>query len=49
MKETEMVRIGQWIGQALKNRADEAFLARVKGEVRELCEKFPFYSHRLKG
>jgi glycine hydroxymethyltransferase len=49
MKEPEMVRIGQWIGQVLENRDDEAFLARVKGEVRELCEKFPFYSRRLKG
>ncbi|MCK5307348.1 MAG: serine hydroxymethyltransferase, partial [Zetaproteobacteria bacterium] len=49
MKEPEMVRIGQWIEQVLENRDDEAFLARVKGEVRELCHKFPFYSHRLKG
>jgi len=49
MKEPEMVQIGKWIGQVLNNREDEAALARIKGEVRGLCERFPFYSQRLKG
>jgi glycine hydroxymethyltransferase len=49
MKEPEMVQIGQWIGQVLAKRDDEAALSAIKGEVRQLCEKFPFYSHRLKG
>jgi glycine hydroxymethyltransferase len=47
MKKPEMVQIAQWIGMVLKRRDDEAFLAEVKGQVRELCERFPFYSHRL--
>jgi len=49
MKEPEMARIGQWIAQVLENREDEAFLKGVKAEVRQLCETFPFYSHRLRG
>jgi len=49
MKEPEMVRIGQWIGEALRNRDSESALIRIKNEVRELCERFPFYSQRLKG
>jgi glycine hydroxymethyltransferase len=47
MKEPEMVRIGQWISKVLANREDEACLAAVKGEVRDLCERFPFYKRRL--
>jgi glycine hydroxymethyltransferase len=49
MKEPEMKQIGQWIGEALRNQGDGTLLARIKGEVRELCERFPFYSHRLAG
>lgn len=49
MKEPEMIQVGQWIGQVLAKRDDEAALSVIKGEVRQLCEKFPFYSHRLKG
>jgi glycine hydroxymethyltransferase len=47
MKEPEMVTIGRWISKVLANRDDEALLASVKSEVRDLCEKFPFYRHRL--
>jgi glycine hydroxymethyltransferase len=49
LKEPEMVQIGKWIGQVLTNREDAATLARIKDEVRVLCEKFPFYSQRLRG
>ena len=47
MKEPEMLQVGRWIGEVLRKRDDKAFLARVKGQVRELCESFPFYGHRL--
>ncbi|MDF1536649.1 MAG: serine hydroxymethyltransferase [bacterium] len=48
MKEPEMVQIGRWIGEVLRRRDDQAFVARIKSQVRELCGSFPFYGHRLK-
>ena len=48
MKEDQMVQIARWIDEALANQDDGSVLARIKGEVKELCLKFPFYSHRLK-
>jgi glycine hydroxymethyltransferase len=47
MGEPEMEQISRWIGEVLRNRDDDAILARIKGEVRELCCRFPFYAHRL--
>jgi glycine hydroxymethyltransferase len=43
MKEPEMRTIAQWIAQALEHRNDAGQLARIRGEVRELAEKFPLY------
>ena len=43
MKEPEMARIAGFIAQALRHRTDEAALARIKGEVTELCRAFPAY------
>ena len=47
LKETEMRQIGVWIDEALQNLANEAVLTRIRGEIRELCQKFPLYAHRL--
>ncbi len=47
LKEAEMRQIGAWIDEALQNLANEAVLARIRGEIRELCQKFPLYAHRL--
>jgi glycine hydroxymethyltransferase len=47
MKEKEMELIGSFIVRVLKNVKDEECFKKVKEEVRELCLKFPFYSHRL--
>jgi glycine hydroxymethyltransferase len=47
LKEPEMRQIGAWIDKALKNRHDSAVLDRVRGEIRELCQRFPLYAHRL--
>ena len=41
MREPEMRTIAGWIGSVLKNPADAALHARIRGEVRELCEQFP--------
>ena len=46
MKEPEMRQIGTWIAKALETRNDEAALARIRGEVAELCNQFPLYAWR---
>jgi glycine hydroxymethyltransferase len=43
MKEAEMRRIGDMIDRAVRSRADDAALARIKAEVLELAEAFPLY------
>jgi len=43
MGEAEMARIGALIGRTLRERADEAAVAAVRAEVRELCLAFPPY------
>jgi len=47
MKEPEMKAIAGLIDRALKDRADEAKLAAIKAEVKELCMKFPLYKDRI--
>jgi glycine hydroxymethyltransferase len=49
MKESEMAKIGQLIGSALDHAHDDAELARIKGQVKELAQQFPLYASRLKG
>jgi len=43
MGEAEMARIGALIGRTLRARADDAAVAAVRAEVRELCLAFPPY------
>jgi len=43
MKEAEMAQIAGFITRALRHRSDEAELARITGEVAELCAAFPAY------
>ena len=43
MKEPEMRTIGKWIVDALAQRNDAAQLARIRGEVLEMTERFPLY------
>jgi glycine hydroxymethyltransferase len=42
----EMKRVAALIGRVLDAPADEAVLARVRGEVKELCGHFPMYVDR---
>ncbi|MDW5265719.1 MULTISPECIES: serine hydroxymethyltransferase [Acidobacteriaceae] len=44
MKEAEMRVIAGWIAEALEHRADETKLAKIRGQVGELANKFPLYS-----
>lgn len=41
MAAEEMKTIGSWMLQALKQADDEATLARIRGDVSQLCEQFP--------
>ncbi len=41
MKEAEMAKIGDWMNEAVTNAKDDNVLARIKGEVKELCKSFP--------
>ena len=43
MKEPEMAVVAGWIAKALEHRSDESALAKIRGEVLELAEKFPLY------
>ena len=43
MKEPEMKVVAGWIARALESRSDEGALAKIRGEVLEMAEKFPLY------
>jgi glycine hydroxymethyltransferase len=43
MKEAEMRVIAGWIAQALEGRSDAAMLRKIRGDVRDLAERFPLY------
>ena len=47
MGESEMDLIGAWITEAFENNDNETVLNRIKDEVKDLCSKFPMYSHKL--
>ena len=47
MGESEMEQIAAWITEAFENNDNEAVLKKIKDEVRDLCTKFPIYSHKL--
>ncbi len=41
MGAAEMTQLATWIDQVVAGHTDEALLARIAGEVREVCSKFP--------
>ncbi|HZD78306.1 MAG TPA: serine hydroxymethyltransferase [Acidobacteriaceae bacterium] len=43
MGNQEMRTIARWIAEALDKRSDEAALARIRSQVRELADSFPLY------
>jgi glycine hydroxymethyltransferase len=43
MKEAEMRTIAGWIAEALEHRSDEGKLAKIRGQVGELADRFPLY------
>jgi glycine hydroxymethyltransferase len=46
MKESEMTQIGRWIAEALLQRGDATVLNKIRKQVVDLCEAFPFYAER---
>lgn len=46
-KEKEIDTVSDFIIKALNNHESEKLLKSIKDEVKELCSKFPIYSHKL--
>jgi len=46
MQEPQMALIAHWISEVLNNLQNDAVIARVRGEVEALTEKFPLYENR---
>ena len=46
--EKDMVLVAAWIDRALKGYDQPELLAKIRGEVQELCQSYPLYAHRLK-
>ena len=46
-KEDEIDTVSDFIIKALNNHEDEKLLSSIKDDVKELCKKFPIYSHKL--
>ncbi|MCM2263614.1 MAG: serine hydroxymethyltransferase [Desulfuromonadales bacterium] len=47
LREAEMKQVAAWVDRALQNVGNHDELAKIRGEVRELCQQFPLYAHRL--
>ena len=47
MKEIEMKSIAEFIDESLNSMGDESKLNAIQVKVKELCESFPIYKHRL--
>ncbi len=43
MKESEMKEIGKWMSQVIKDRTNSSLKAKIKQEVKTLCDQFPVY------
>jgi glycine hydroxymethyltransferase len=41
MKQPQMQQIGKWMLQALQSTDNAALLAKIRGEVADMCTQFP--------
>jgi len=48
LQEKDMLLVAEWIDRALKSHDQPELLAKIRGEVKELCLTYPLYAHRLK-
>ena len=46
LKEPEMEQVAAWINMAIENCGDKEVLARIRLDVRMLCDRFPLYPER---
>ena len=49
LKEREMKQVAEWMNRSILNRRDEQEISKIRGEVRELCERFPLYPDLYEG
>jgi glycine hydroxymethyltransferase len=47
MKEQEARQVADWIADVVQNRDNTSVLDRVRGEVHEVCKRFPVYPENL--
>lgn len=47
MKEKEMIKIAEWINQAILNKTDLGKLKEISVEIKNFCKKFPLPTHKL--
>jgi len=43
LKKNEMKQVAEWMNRAILNRRDEQEIAKIRSEVKELCQRFPLY------
>jgi glycine hydroxymethyltransferase len=43
LKEADMIKVADWIDQAIVNKSDELKLATIRGEVADFMKAFPLY------
>ncbi len=48
LKETEMEKIAEWINLVISNKDNPEIHAKIRLEVRMLCDQFPIYPHLRK-
>ncbi len=48
LQEADMVQVAAWVDLALKNSDQPDVLAKIRGEVKELCLKYPLYPQRIR-
>ncbi len=48
LKEAQMIKVAAWIKRAIDNIGNPEELAKIRGEVKDLCLEFPLYAQRLK-
>jgi len=46
LAESEFKRLAGWMDEALRHRGDPQALARIRGQVEDLCRAFPLYTNR---
>ena len=44
-KQVECAQVAAWICEIIENIKSDAVIARIKGEIAELCRRFPVYGH----